>query len=162
MPTLAQQLTPFESSFTLQPSWKIAIVVGRFNELVNKALLAGALATLERLGATPQQIEVVWVPGAVEMPVTAQWLSQHCDAVVALGTVIEGGTSHYDYVCSMVASGLQSVALATGKPVVFGVLTTHSLEQALERAGSKLGNKGSEAILTAVEMLHVRKHCLRP
>lgn len=159
MMSLLQQLTPFESPFTLPASAKIALVVGRFNELINKALLEGALATLERLGATADQVTVVWVPGAVEMPVTAQWLAKTHDAVVALGTVIEGGTSHYDYVCSMVASGLQSVALTTGKPVVFGVLTTHSLEQALERAGSKMGNKGSEAVLTAVEMLHVQRHC---
>lgn len=136
---------------------KIALAVSRFNELVTERLLAGALATLKRAGVAESDITVAWVPGAFELPLVAQAFARKAEvqAVIALGCVIRGATSHYDYVCSGTTSGLQNVALATSKPVVFGVLTTETLDQALERAGSKAGNKGSEAALTAIEMVHL-------
>jgi 6,7-dimethyl-8-ribityllumazine synthase len=150
MPILKASLTP-------RPQAKIGIVVSRFNELITEKLLAGAMDLLERLGVPASQIEVVWVPGAVELSLTAQWLAPKVDGIIALGCVIQGATSHYDTVCSMVSSGLQTVSLATGKPVVFGVLTTETLEQALDRSGAKSGNKGAEAALTLVEMLNLQQ-----
>jgi 6,7-dimethyl-8-ribityllumazine synthase len=137
----------------------IGIVVSRFNELVTKQLLEGALDTLQRTGVKMSTVKVVWVPGAFELPLAAQALANQPDVqgVIALGCVIRGATTHYDYVCSGTTSGLQTVALATQKPVVFGVLTTETLEQALERSGSKGGNKGSESALTVVEMIGLLK-----
>ena len=143
---------------------RFGLVVSRFNDLVTQRLLRGALDTLERHGADPETSEVVWVPGAVELSLVAKTLaaSGRFDAVITLGCVIRGATSHYDYVCSMVASGINSASLETGVPVIFGVLTTENLEQALERAGSKAGNKGSEAAAAAVEMANLTKMLNEP
>lgn len=131
---------------------RFAIVVSRFNELVTKQLLEGALGAFERHGAG--SVDVAWVPGAVEIPLIARKLatSGNYGAVVTLGAVIKGATSHYDYVCSMVASGVAAASEASGVPVIFGVLTTETLEQALDRAGGKSGNKGAEAAVAAIEM----------
>ncbi len=133
---------------------RFAIVVSRFNELVTKQLLDGALSAFERHGAAEGAVDVAWVPGAVEIPLIARKLasSGRYGAVVALGAVIKGATSHYDHVCAMVASGVAAASEASGVPVIFGVLTTETLEQALDRAGGKAGNKGAEAAITAIEM----------
>ncbi len=133
---------------------RIAIVASRFNDLITRRLLDGALDTLRRSGVADADVAVAWVPGAVEIPVAAGRLaaSGRYDAVVTLGAVIRGATSHYDHVCSMVASGVARVALDADLPVVFGVLTTDTIEQAIERAGTKAGNKGADAAQTAIEM----------
>ncbi|MBV9469203.1 MAG: 6,7-dimethyl-8-ribityllumazine synthase [Abitibacteriaceae bacterium] len=136
---------------------KIGIVVSRFNDLITGKLLAGALDVLRRHGGDETQVEVAWVPGAFEMPLVAQTMAQsgRFAAVVCLGCVIKGATDHYDYVCSQAASGTLQAGLKTGVPVLFGVLTTDNLEQALERAGSKAGNKGADAMLAAIEMANL-------
>jgi 6,7-dimethyl-8-ribityllumazine synthase len=133
---------------------RIAIVASRFNDLITRRLLDGALDTLHRSGVAADDVAVAWVPGAVEIPVAAARMaaSGRYDAVVTLGAVIRGATSHYDHVCSMVASGVARVALDADLPVVFGVLTTDTIEQAIERAGTKAGNKGAEAAQAAIEM----------
>lgn len=134
-----------------------AIVVSRFNELVTRRLLEGALDGLRRHGADMDDVTVAWVPGAVEIPLVAAKLAaagDH-DAVITLGAVVRGATSHFDYVCNMVASGVARAAETSGVPVIFGVLTTDDMEQALDRAGGKVGNKGTEAAVTAVEMAHL-------
>lgn len=136
---------------------KVGIVCARFNEIIVNKLLGGALDALRRHDVPDENITVVWVPGAFEIPVTAQALAKNgeYDAVIALGAVIRGATSHYDIVCNEVAKGIAQVALATGKPVLNGVLTTDNIEQAVERAGSKAGNKGSECAIDAIEMVNV-------
>lgn len=133
---------------------RIGIVVGRFNDFITKRLLDGAMDSLRRHGVTGDAVDVSWVPGAVEIPLAAKAMAQtgRYDALVALGAVIRGATSHYDYVCSMVSSGIERVSLETEVPVIFGVLTVETIEQAIERAGSKAGNKGAEAASAAVEM----------
>ena len=133
---------------------RVGIVVSRFNDTITRRLLEGAHNALVRHGVADDDITVAWVPGAVEIPVVAQSLasSGSYDAVVTLGAVIRGATSHYESVCSMVASGVGHVALDTGIPVIFGVLTTDTIEQALERSGTKAGNKGAEAAAAAIEM----------
>lgn len=133
---------------------RIAIVVGRFNDFVTKRLLEGAVGTLERHGVAGDDVDVAWVPGAVEIPLLAARFAAtgRYDAVVTLGAVIRGATSHYDQVCGMVASGVARAAADSGVPVVFGVVTTDTLEQAIERAGAKAGNKGEDAARTAIEM----------
>lgn len=133
---------------------RFAVVVSRFNELVTKELLAGALAAFERHGAAADDVDVAWVPGAVEIPLVARKLadSGRYQAVVALGAVIRGETSHYDHVCAIVASGVAAASEASGLPVIFGVITTDTLEQAFDRAGGKAGNKGAEAAVAAIEM----------
>ena len=133
---------------------RFAVVVSRFNHLVSVRLLEGCTAELTRRGAASEDVHVAWVPGAYELPLAARALasSGRYDAVVTLGVVIRGGTPHFEYVCSEAARGCASVALATGVPVAFGVLTTDDLEQALERAGGPHGNKGAEAALCAIEM----------
>ena len=138
---------------------RLGIVVSRWNEFITKALLEGALDAVRRHGGSEDTITVVWVPGSFEIPVAIQALAKkgRFDALIALGCVIRGTTSHYDQIASAVTSGLSSVALETGLPVSFGVITVESIEQAIERAGSKAGNKGAEAALVAVEMAHVLK-----
>ena len=138
---------------------RFGIVVSRFNDFITDRLLSGAQDTLTRHGADPDQVQTVWVPGAVELSLVAKTLaaSQRFDAVITLGCVIRGATSHYDYVCNMVASGVNSAGLETGVPVIFGVLTTENLEQAIERAGSKAGNKGAEAAAAAIEMANLMR-----
>jgi 6,7-dimethyl-8-ribityllumazine synthase len=136
---------------------RVALVVGRFNDFITRRLLDGALDGLRRHGVADADVTVAWVPGAVEIPLAAAALAERddVDVVVALGCVIRGATSHYDHVCSMVASGVARAAETTGTPVVFGVLTTETIEQAVERAGSKGGNKGFDAAMAAIETASV-------
>lgn len=137
---------------------KIAIVIARFNQFINDSLLDGAIDALTRLGGVEEKnITVIWVPGAYEIPLTVKKAAKtgRFDAVVALGTVIRGSTAHFDYVAGESSSGLLSASLEAEIPVAFGILTTESIEQAIERAGTKAGNKGAEAALTALEMIDV-------
>ncbi|HWO76676.1 MAG TPA: 6,7-dimethyl-8-ribityllumazine synthase [Bacillus sp. (in: firmicutes)] len=138
---------------------KIGIVVGRFNDFITSKLLDGALDGLKRLGLEDDSVSVAWVPGAFEIPLAAKKMadSKKYDAVITLGTVIRGATPHFDYVSSEVSKGVAKVSLETGVPVVFGVLTTDTIEQAVERAGTKAGNKGFEAVQTAIEMANLLK-----
>lgn len=133
----------------------ITIVVARFNELVVDSLLKGALDALKRHGVQDSNITIVKVPGAFELPLAAKKAAEQegCDAVIVLGAVIRGGTPHFDYVAGQAASGIAQVGLDTNKPVIFGVLTTDSIEQAIERSGTKAGNKGADAAVTAIEMI---------
>jgi 6,7-dimethyl-8-ribityllumazine synthase len=130
------------------------IVASRFNDFVVKALLEGAIEAIRRHGGDAGSVDVVWVPGSFEIPVVARELalSGRYDALVCLGAVIRGATAHFDYVAGGAAGGISKVALETGVPVIFGVITTESIEQAIERAGTKMGNKGFEAAVSAMEM----------
>ncbi|MCZ4059111.1 6,7-dimethyl-8-ribityllumazine synthase [Pantoea sp. LMR881] len=142
------------------PEASVAIVIARFNNFINDSLLDGAVDALKRIGQVKDDnITVVWVPGAYELPLAARALAQTAkyDAVIALGTVIRGGTAHFEYVAGEASSGIASVAMNSDIPVAFGVLTTENIEQAIERAGTKAGNKGAEAALTALEMINVLK-----
>lgn len=136
---------------------RFAVVVGRFNEFVTDAMLDGALDTLRRHGADLDDVTVVHVPGSLEIPVVAKTCAQsgEYDAIICVGAVIRGATSHFDYVCSGVSGGTMQASLDTEVPVVFGVITTDTIEQAIERAGTKAGNKGSDAAATAIEMASV-------
>ena len=136
-----------------------SIVVSRFNDLISKGLLEGAVDCLKRHGADESKIEVIWAPGAFEVPLVARKAIEKSkpDAVICLGAVIRGGTPHFDYVASEVSKGVAKVSLDTGVPVIFGVLTTDNLEQALERAGAKPGNKGWSAALSAIETANLLK-----
>ena len=134
---------------------KFAIIVSRFNELVSKGLLGGAEDCLKRHGAKDANIDVVWVPGAFELPLIAQKIAKDYDAVICLGAVIRGATAHFEYVAGEAAKGIAKVSLDTGVPVIFGVLTTDNLEQALERAGAKPGNKGFAAAMSAIELANL-------
>lgn len=138
---------------------KFCIVVSRFNEFICSKLLAGALDELKRHGVNEDNIDVVWCPGAFEIPLVAKKCAKtsRYNAIIALGTVIKGSTSHYDYVCAEVSKGVASVGLETEIPVIFGVLTTDNIEQAIERAGTKAGNKGSDAAKAAIEMVSLLK-----
>jgi 6,7-dimethyl-8-ribityllumazine synthase len=139
--------------------FKFALAVSRFNEFISSKLLSGALDALKRHGADEGSISTIWVPGAFEIPVVAKKLadSGKYDAVICLGAIIRGGTSHYDLVCAEVTKGIAQVALGTGLPVIFGVLTTDNIEQAVERAGTKAGNKGFDAAMSAMEMVNLLK-----
>ena len=138
---------------------KFCIVVSRFNEFISAKLLSGAIDELKRHGVADENIDVVWCPGAFEIPL----ISKKCaksgkyNAVITLGAVIKGATGHYDFVAAEVSKGVAQVSLETGVPVIFGVLTTDNLEQAIERAGTKAGNKGSEAAKAAIEMANLTK-----
>lgn len=134
---------------------RVGVVVARFNELVTRELLRGCVEELGRHGVAADDVTVAWVPGSWEIPIAAERLAQSkgIDAVVCIGAVIRGATAHFDYVAGQAASGIAAVAGKTGKPVIFGVLTTDTIEQAVERAGTKLGNKGREAAVTALEMV---------
>ncbi|MCA1905260.1 MAG: 6,7-dimethyl-8-ribityllumazine synthase [Desulfarculus sp.] len=134
---------------------RFALVVGRFNDFIGAKLVEGALDTLKRHGANDEDIAIAWVPGAFEIPLAARKLavSGKYDAVITLGAVIRGSTPHFDYVAAEVSKGVAHVGLETGLPVIFGVLTTDSIEQAIERAGTKAGNKGADAALAAIEMV---------
>lgn len=136
---------------------KVGIVVARFNEFIGSKLLGGAIDGLVRHGMNEDDIEVIWVPGAFEIPVMAQKMAQSkkYDAIICLGAVIKGSTSHYDYVCAEVSKGIASVSLQFGLPVMFGVLTTDNIEQAIERAGTKAGNKGYDCAMGAIEMVNL-------
>ena len=138
---------------------KIGIVAARFNEFIVSKLIGGAEDALKRHGVREEEIELAWVPGAFEIPLIAQKMahSKKYDAVICLGAVIKGATSHYDYVCAEVSKGIATVSLNSNIPVMFGVLTTDSIEQAIERAGTKAGNKGFDVAVSAIEMCNVIK-----
>ena len=147
-----------EGNLTAQ-GLRFGLVAARFNEFITSKLLSGAIDTLRRHGADEDMLDVAWVPGAFEIPMAAKKMAESgkYDAVICLGTVIRGSTTHYDYVCNEAAKGIGAVSLQTGVPVIFGVLTTENIEQAIERAGTKAGNKGSECALGAIEMVNVLK-----
>lgn len=136
---------------------RVGIVTARFNEFITSKLLSGAIDCLKRENVKEDQIEVAWVPGAFEIPLIASKMAQSkkYDAVICLGAVIRGSTSHYDYVCSEVSKGVAQAGLVSGIPVMFGVLTTDNIEQAIERAGTKAGNKGFECAQGAIEMVNL-------
>lgn len=136
---------------------RYGIVVGRFNEFIGGKLLSGALDALKRHGVSDDEIEIAWVPGAFEIPLVAKRMakSSKFNAVICLGAVIKGSTPHFEYVSGEVTKGIAQVSLETEVPVIFGVLTTDSIEQAIERAGTKAGNKGFDAAVTAVEMVNL-------
>ena len=142
-----------EGMLTVVSNKKFCIIVSRFNEFISSKLLSGAVDELVRHGVKDDNIDVVWVPGAFEIPLVAN--KGEYSAIIALGAVIKGSTSHYDYVCAEVSKGVASVSLETGVPVIFGVLTCDSLEQAIERAGTKAGNKGADAAKSAIEMANL-------
>lgn len=138
---------------------KIAIVCGRFNEFITSKLLGGAKDALLRHGVLEDDIHIAWVPGAFEIPLIAQKLvKKEYDAVITLGAVIRGATPHFDYVCSEVSKGVAHASWESGKPVIFGVLTVNSIEEAIERAGTKAGNKGFDAGVGAIEMVNLLKN----
>ena len=136
---------------------RIGIVAARFNEFITSKLLSGAVDGLKRHEVQEDRIDVAWVPGAFEIPLVAQKMAKsgNYDAVICLGAVIRGATTHYDYVCSEVSKGIAQISLQTGVPVMFGVLTTDNIEQAIERAGSKAGNKGFDCATGAIEMINL-------
>ncbi|MBQ9604792.1 MAG: 6,7-dimethyl-8-ribityllumazine synthase, partial [Firmicutes bacterium] len=134
---------------------KFGIIVGRFNEFIGGKLLEGAMDALKRHGVSDDDVSVAWVPGSFEIPLIAQKMasSGKYDAVICLGAVIKGSTDHYDYVCAEVSKGIAQASLNSGIPVLFGVLTTDNIEQAIERAGTKAGNKGYDVAVSAIEMV---------
>ncbi len=138
---------------------KFGLVVSRFNEFITKKLLEGAQDALLRHGVNQEDIDIAWVPGSFEIPLIAQKLAQteRYDAVICLSAVIRGGTPHFDYIAAEVSKGIAKVGLDTGLPVIFGVITADTLEQAIERAGTKMGNKGFEAAVNAIEMANLLK-----
>ena len=138
---------------------KIAIVAGRFNEIITNKLLGGAIDAFKRHGGDENNIDLAWVPGSFEIPLVAKKMaeSKKYDAVICLGAVIRGATAHFEMVANETTKGIAAASLQTGVPVIFGVLTTDNIEQAIERAGSKAGNKGFEAVTTAIEMINLMK-----
>ncbi|MCC2625679.1 MAG: 6,7-dimethyl-8-ribityllumazine synthase [Burkholderiales bacterium] len=138
---------------------KFAIIVSRFNDFITSKLLGGANDALIRHGASENDIDIVWVPGAFEIPLIAKKLAKlkKYNAIIALGTVIRGSTSHYDYVCNEVAKGIANINIQEETPIIFGVLTTENIEQAIERAGTKSGNKGFDSAVGAIEMANLVK-----
>ena len=138
---------------------KVGIVAARFNEFITSKLLSGALDGLKRHDVQEENIDVAWVPGAFEIPLIASKMakSKKYDTVICLGAVIRGSTSHYDYVCNEVSKGIAQIALANDIPVLFGVLTTENIEQAVERAGTKAGNKGFDSAVSAIEMVNLMR-----
>ena len=139
---------------------KVGIVVSRFNEFLTSKLLGGAEDNLRRHGVADEDITVAWVPGAFELPFIAKKMaeSKKYDAIIALGVVIRGSTSHYDYVCNEAAKGIAQASMSTGVPVSFSVVTTENIEQAIERAGTKAGNKGADGAMTAIELVNLLKN----
>ncbi|MTI84570.1 MAG: 6,7-dimethyl-8-ribityllumazine synthase [Firmicutes bacterium] len=138
---------------------KVGLVVGRFNEFITSKLLSGALDSLNRHGVTDDNVEIAWVPGAFEVPMVAKKLAQtnKYDAVICLGSVIRGATPHFDYVAAEVSKGIAKVGIDTDVPVIFGIITADTIEQAIERAGTKSGNKGWDAAVTAIEMANLMR-----
>lgn len=138
---------------------RFCIVISRFNEFIGSKLLSGAIDELVRHGVKDDNIDVIWTPGAFEIPLIAKKAaeSKKYDAIITLGAIIRGATSHYDFVAAELSKGIASVSLSTGVPVLFGVLTTENIEQAIERAGTKAGNKGSDAAKAAIEMANLAK-----
>lgn len=139
---------------------KIGIIASRFNEFITSKLVSGAEDCLTRHGVSDDNISVAWVPGAFEIPVIAKKMasSGKYDAIICVGAVIRGATSHYDYVCAEVSKGIAAVSLEAGLPVLFGILTTDTIEQAIERAGTKAGNKGTDCAMSALEMINLMKN----
>ncbi|HWL24396.1 MAG TPA: 6,7-dimethyl-8-ribityllumazine synthase [Ureibacillus sp.] len=138
---------------------KVGIVVGRFNEFITSKLVDGALDGLKRHGVDEDNIDIAWVPGAFEVPFISKQMAEtgNYDAIIGLGTVIRGATTHYDYVNSEAAKGIAKVSLDTNVPVIFGLVTTENIEQAIERAGTKAGNKGYDSAVSAIEMANLKK-----
>ena len=149
-----------EGKLVAQDGMKIGVVVSRFNEFITSKLLGGCQDGLVRHGVNDEDISVAWVPGAFEIPLVAQKMAKSgkYDAVICLGAVIRGKTSHYDYVCNEVSKGIAQVSLNSEIPVLFGIVTTENIEQAIERAGTKAGNKGYDCALSAIEMVNVIKN----
>jgi 6,7-dimethyl-8-ribityllumazine synthase len=154
-----KEIKVLEGKVVAPEGMKVAIVASRFNEIIVNKLLGGAVDGLVRHGVEEDNITAAWVPGAFEIPLAASKLAQsgNYDAVICVGAVIRGQTSHYDYVCNEVSKGIAQVGLATGVPVLFGIVTTENIEQAIARAGSKAGNKGYDCALSAVEMVNLLK-----
>ena len=152
-------MNTFEGKLVVSDNDKFCIILARFNDFIGSKLLSGAIDELKRHGAKDENITVVRVPGAFEIPIIAQKIasSKKYNAIITLGAVIKGATPHFDYVSNEVAKGVAQVSLQTGVPVTFGVLTTDNIEQAIERAGTKAGNKGSDAARTAIEMANLLK-----
>lgn len=146
----------FEGNFNGE-NIRVGIVCGRFNEFITSKLLGGAKDALVRHGVSAENIDIAWVPGVFEMPLIAKKIveTKKYDAVIALGAVIKGSTPHFDYVCAEVSKGIATVSMDSGIPVIFGVLTTNTIEQAIERAGTKAGNKGFDAGVSAIEMVNL-------
>ena len=138
---------------------RIAIVAGRFNEFITSKLVGGALDVLKRNDVSEENIDIAWVPGAFEIPLITKKLSntRKYDAIITLGAVIKGSTPHFDYVCAEVSKGVSQISLQSELPVIFGVLTTNNIEEAIERAGTKAGNKGADAAFSAIEMINLIK-----
>lgn len=139
---------------------RIGIVVSRFNEFLTGKLLSGAQDALKRHGVAEEDVDVAWVPGAFELPFVAKKMAEsgNYDAVITLGTVIRGATTHYDYVCNEAAKGVAQAGMSSGIPVIFGVVTTENIEQAIERSGTKAGNKGWDSAVSAIEMANLMKN----
>ncbi len=152
-----REIQLLEGNVVAKEGMKVGIVASRFNEIIVNKLLGGAVDGLVRHGVEESDITAAWVPGAFEIPMVCKKMAESgkYDAVIALGTVIRGQTSHYDYVCNEVSKGVAQVSLETGVPVLFGVVTTENIEQAIARAGSKAGNKGYDCALSAIEMVNL-------
>ena len=152
-----REINYLEGKVVAKEGMKVAIVASRFNEIIVNKLLGGAVDGLVRHGVEEENITAAWVPGAFEIPVVAQKLAQSkkYDAVICVGAVIRGDTTHYDYVCNEVSKGVAQAGLSTGVPVLFGIITTENIEQAIARAGSKAGNKGYDCALSAIEMVNL-------
>ena len=152
-----KEIQVLEGKLVAPEGMRVGIVASRFNEIIVNKLLGGAVDGLVRHGVEEERITAAWVPGAFEIPVAAQRMAKSgkYDAVICVGAVIRGDTSHYDYVCNEVSTGIAQVSMATGVPVLFGILTTENIEQAIARAGSKAGNKGYDCALSAVEMVNL-------
>ena len=149
----------FEGNVVAENNMRIGIVAARFNEFITSKLVAGAQDALRRHNVSEEDVDVAWVPGAFEIPLIASEMAKcgKYDAVICVGAVIRGDTTHYDYVCNEVSKGIAQVSLNTGIPVLFGVVTTENIEQAIERAGTKAGNKGYDCALSAIEMVQLIK-----
>lgn len=152
-----KEINLVEGKLVAKEGMKVGIVAARFNEIIVNKLLGGAVDGLVRHGVEEDNITAAWVPGAFEIPITAQKMAQSkkYDAIICVGAVIRGDTTHYDYVCNEVSKGVAQVGLSTGVPVLFGVITTENIEQAIARAGSKAGNKGYDCALSAIEMVNL-------
>ena len=149
----------FEGKLYANENDKFCIVISRFNDFIGAKLLEGAIDTFKRLNVKEENIDVIWVPGAFEIPLSAKFAAEtkKYAAIVTLGAIIRGSTSHYDYVCAELSKGIASVSMSSGVPVLFGVLTTDTIEQAVERAGTKAGNKGAQCAQSAIEMANLIK-----
>ena len=152
-------VTTFEGKLYASENDRFCIVISRFNHFIGAKLLEGAIDTFKRLNVKEENIDVIWVPGAFEIPLSAKFAAEtkKYAAIVTLGAIIRGSTSHYDYVCAELSKGIASVSMSSGVPVLFGVLTTDTIEQAVERAGTKAGNKGAQCAQSAIEMANLIK-----